>query len=77
MRMTGWMLLTMEQVISLPAYLLVLLQEVLVLNDAFKIAADYTAKTIETTLENPAKPWYGVDFEATIPELVDTLRQYV
>lgn len=47
------------------------------LKDAFKIAADYTAKTIEVTLSNPAKPWYGVDFESTIPELVDTLREYV
>ena len=47
------------------------------LKTAFKIAADYTADTIRTTLENPAKPWYGVDFEATIPELVDTLREYL
>ena len=47
------------------------------LNDAFKIAADYTAKTIKATLGNPAKPWYGVDFETTIPELVDTLREYI
>lgn len=47
------------------------------MNTAFKIAADYTAKTIAVTLENPDKPWYGVDFEATIPELVDTLREYV
>ena len=47
------------------------------LNDAFKIAADYTAKTIKATLGNPAKPWYGVDFETTIPDLVDTLREYV
>ncbi len=47
------------------------------LNDAFKIAADYTAKTIKATLDNPAKPWYGVDFETTIPELVDTLREYI
>ena len=38
--------------------------------DAMKIAADYTAKTISVTLENPEKPWYGVDFEATIPELL-------
>ena len=36
---------------------------------AMEIAADYTALTIEETLKNPAKPWYGVDFEATIPEL--------
>ena len=48
----------------------------LTLNDAFKVAADYTAKTIEATLKNPAEPWYGVDFETTIPDLVDTLRTY-
>ncbi|MCR4846239.1 MAG: pyridoxamine kinase [Eubacterium sp.] len=47
------------------------------MNTAFKLAADYTAKTINVTLENPDKPWYGVDFEATIPELVDELRKYV
>lgn len=38
--------------------------------DAMRIAADYTAHTIEVTLENPEKPWYGVDFEKTIPELI-------
>ncbi len=38
--------------------------------DAMRIAADYTAHTIEVTMENPKKPWYGVDFEATIPELL-------
>ena len=38
--------------------------------DAMRIAADYTAHTIEVTLENPRKPWYGVDFEATIPDLI-------
>lgn len=38
--------------------------------DAMRIAADYTARTIEVTLENPEEPWYGVDFEATIPELI-------
>ncbi len=38
--------------------------------DAMRIAADYTAHTIEVTLENPDKPWYGVDFEATIPDLL-------
>ena len=43
--------------------------------EALKIASDYTARTIAVTLENPAEPWYGVDFEATIPELVDMLRQ--
>ncbi|MBQ6519096.1 MAG: pyridoxamine kinase [Anaerolineaceae bacterium] len=38
--------------------------------EAMRIAADYTAYTIEVTLQNPDKPWYGVDFEATIPELI-------
>ena len=37
--------------------------------EAMKIAADYTAKTISVTLENPEKPWYGVDFEATLADL--------
>jgi len=44
------------------------------LHDAFKTAADYTAKTIAVTMENPDKPWYGVDFEATLPELMEALK---
>ena len=44
------------------------------LRDAMRIAADYTADTIRVTLENPEKPWYGVDFEATLPALMDALR---
>jgi len=42
--------------------------------DALRIAADYTALTITETLKNPENPWYGVDFEATIPALVDSVR---
>ena len=38
--------------------------------DAMRVAADYTAHTIEVTMQNPEKPWYGVDFEATIPDLI-------
>ena len=38
--------------------------------EAMRIAADYTAHTIEVTLENPEKPWYGVDFEKTLPDLM-------
>lgn len=38
--------------------------------DAMRIAADYTARTISVTMEDPKKPWYGVDFEATIPDLI-------
>lgn len=39
--------------------------------NAMRIAADYTAHTIEVTLHNPKQPWYGVDFEATIPKLLE------
>ena len=46
------------------------------LYDAFKVAADYTADTIRETLTNPEKPWYGVDFEATLPRLVAGLSKY-
>ncbi len=45
------------------------------LPDAMKLAADYTADTIRVTLENPKKPWYGVDFEATVPQLVAALEK--
>ena len=43
--------------------------------DALKIAADYTAATIAETLKNPENPWYGVDFEATVPLLIESLKQ--
>lgn len=43
------------------------------MKEAFAIAADYTAHTIRETLKNPEKPWYGVDFEATIPDLLNML----
>ncbi len=43
------------------------------LEEACKIAADYTAHTIRVTLENPEKPWYGVDFEKTLPDLMRAL----
>ncbi len=42
--------------------------------DSLKLAADYTASTIRATLQNPRKPWYGVDFESTIPDLVSKLE---
>lgn len=43
--------------------------------NALKIAADYTAHTIAETLKNPENPWYGVDFELTIPELISSLKK--
>lgn len=45
--------------------------------DSLKIAADYTAHTIEVTMDNPKKPWYGVDFETTIPDLITVLKQFI
>ncbi len=42
--------------------------------DALKLAADYTAKTIAVTKNDPAGPWYGVNFEETIPLLVKDLE---
>ena len=47
----------------------------LALKDAFALAADYTAETIRETIKNPDKPWYGVDFETTIPQLVSGLAE--
>ena len=44
--------------------------------DSLKIAADYTAHTIDVTRNNPKQPWYGVDFEATLPDLLKTLDTY-
>ena len=44
------------------------------LYESFKIAADYTALTIEETIKNPKKPWYGVDFEATLPQLIELAK---
>ena len=44
--------------------------------EALKIAADYTALTIAETLKNPENPWYGVDFEETIPALVRALKEH-
>ena len=38
--------------------------------EAAKVAADYTKECIRLTLEDPAKPWYGVNFEQAIPYLI-------
>ncbi len=42
--------------------------------DSLKLAADYVALTIEATLKDEKKPWYGVHFEETIPQLVTDLE---
>ena len=38
--------------------------------EAVQIAADYTSECIRLTLLDPAKPWYGVNFEQAIPHLL-------
>lgn len=43
------------------------------LENAFKIAADYTAKTIEVTVDTDKNMWYGVNFEQTIPDLLKAI----
>lgn len=40
--------------------------------DAARIAADYTVKCIENTADDPDH-WYGVKFEAVLPELIKSL----
>lgn len=40
---------------------------------AIGLAADFTAQCIRLTLEDPAEPWYGVNFEQAIPWLVSKL----
>ena len=36
---------------------------------ALRLAADYTAQCIRVTLDDPTRPWYGVDFELALPYL--------
>lgn len=42
---------------------------------AMKIAADYTAHTIEITKNNPEGCWYGVNFESTIGYLLKLIDE--
>ena len=42
--------------------------------DAAKIAADFTCRCIENTVNAPAH-WYGVKFEPLLPELMEMLGQ--
>ena len=45
------------------------------LADSLKIAADYTARCIQNTMDDPDRRTYGVNFEAEIPYLVHRLEQ--
>ncbi len=42
--------------------------------EAAAIAADYTRRCIELTLQDPAKPWYGVNFEQAVPYLLERMK---
>lgn len=42
--------------------------------EALKLAADYTAECIRVTMEDPDGCWYGVNFEKTIPMLVEMIK---
>lgn len=42
------------------------------MNEAARIAADYTAKCIEKTWKEPAH-WYGIKFEASLQELMNAV----
>ncbi len=44
------------------------------LRSAIALAADYVVKTIRVTLKNSEHAWYGVDFEATLPDLMAQLQ---
>lgn len=44
------------------------------LTEAARIAADFTVRSIENTLDDP-EHWYGVKFETALPWLINALRQ--
>ena len=43
------------------------------MENAVRIAADFTCKSIYNTIQKPAH-WYGVKFETALPDLIDMLR---
>ena len=45
------------------------------LPEALTLAADYAALTLNATLDDPERRWYGVSFEATLPELMRLLSR--
>lgn len=44
------------------------------LREAGVIAADFVSRCIEYTSAQPNAPWYGVEFEALLPELMEKLK---
>jgi pyridoxine kinase len=45
------------------------------LNEALKIAVDYTVESIRKTVEDKNHRWYGVNFESAIPYLVNRIAK--
>lgn len=45
------------------------------LRQAIKLSVDYTVESIKKTIENADHNWYGVDFESTIPFLIDQIKK--
>lgn len=45
------------------------------LNQAVKIAVDYTVECIKQTISNPNANWYGVEFEKALPHLINQLNK--
>ena len=43
------------------------------LEQALKIAVDYTVECISITLKNPDRNWYGVEFEKALPFLIKNI----
>ena len=43
------------------------------MQDAVRIASDYTLQCIRNTFEHPAH-WYGVKFETALPYLIEQLK---
>ena len=45
------------------------------LDEALKIAVDYTVESINQTISHNDHNWYGVEFEAAFPYLIDRIRK--
>ena len=44
------------------------------LEEALKIAVDFTVESIKQTIDDPDE-WYGVNFESALPELIRSIRK--
>ena len=44
------------------------------LSEALAVAVDFTVDSIKNTIKNKERNWYGVDFETSIPYLIDRIK---